>query len=132
MPLPNREVAAARDQRDDEVIAGLEREVVARARGFEVSALYDVLGELGYDYDASLGDGIKRAAPSEIENLPLIRRSLVASRSLRKGERVTRDMISIKRPATGIAPDDIEKVLGKRLICDLEDDEPITWSNLTD
>ena len=79
---------------------------------------------------ASLGDGIKRAAPSEIENLPLIRRSLVASRSLRKGERLTRDMIAIKRPATGIAPDDIEKVLGKRLICDLEDDEPITWSSL--
>jgi sialic acid synthase SpsE len=39
-------------------------------------------------------------------------------------------MISIKRPATGIAPDEIEKVLGKRLVCDLQDDEPITWSSL--
>ena len=79
---------------------------------------------------ASLGDGIKRAAPSEIENLPLIRRSLVASRSLRKGERLARDMIAIKRPATGIPPDDIDKVLGRQLICDLEEDQPITWTAL--
>jgi N,N'-diacetyllegionaminate synthase len=79
---------------------------------------------------AALGDGIKRPAPSEVENLPLIRRGLVASRSLRKGERLTRDMIAIKRPATGIAPNDIDKVLGKQLICDLEDDQPITWSSL--
>ena len=50
---------------------------------------------------AALGDGIKRPAPSERENLPLIRRSLVASRSLRKGERLTADMIAIKRPAAG-------------------------------
>jgi sialic acid synthase SpsE len=77
-----------------------------------------------------LGDGVKRPAPSEIENLPLIRRSLVASRSLRKGERLTREMIAIKRPAAGIAPDDIEKAIGRRLICDLEDDQPITWSSL--
>jgi N,N'-diacetyllegionaminate synthase len=78
----------------------------------------------------ALGDGIKRPAPSELENLPLIRRSLVASRSLRKGERLTWDMIAIKRPAAGIAPNDIDKVLGRQLICDLEDDQPITWSSL--
>jgi N-acetylneuraminate synthase len=79
---------------------------------------------------ASLGDGIKRAAPSEAENLPLIRRSLVASRSLRKGERLARDMIAIKRPATGIPPRDIDKALGKQLLCDLESDQPITWTSL--
>ena len=77
-----------------------------------------------------LGDGIKRAAPSEADNLPLIRRALVARRPLKKGEKLTREMVEIKRPAAGIAPDDIEKVLGKRLVCDLEDDQPITWSSL--
>jgi N,N'-diacetyllegionaminate synthase len=79
---------------------------------------------------AGLGDGIKGPAPSELENLPLIRRSLVASRPLRKGQRLTRDMIAIKRPAAGIPPGDLDKVLGKRLVCDLENDQPITWSSL--
>jgi sialic acid synthase SpsE len=79
---------------------------------------------------AALGDGIKGPAPSEAENLPLIRRSLVASRPLRKGERLTRDMIAIKRPAAGIPPGDLDKVLGKRLVCDLENDQPITWSSV--
>jgi N,N'-diacetyllegionaminate synthase len=79
---------------------------------------------------ATLGDGVKRPSPSEIENLPLIRRSLVARRSLRKGERLTREMVAIKRPAAGIAPEDIDKAVGKQLIRDLDDDEPITWSSL--
>ncbi|MGD9925609.1 MAG: N-acetylneuraminate synthase family protein [Pseudorhodoplanes sp.] len=79
---------------------------------------------------AMLGDGIKGVAPSERENLPLIRRSLVASRPLRRGERLTRDMIEIKRPATGIAPGSLPEVLGRALDCDLESDQPITWKSL--
>jgi N,N'-diacetyllegionaminate synthase len=79
---------------------------------------------------ATLGDGVKRPSPSELENLPLIRRSLVARRSLRKGERLTREMVAIKRPAGGIAPENIDKVLGRQLNCDLEDDQPITWTRL--
>src|SRR5258708_30808064 len=50
---------------------------------------------------SALGDGIKRVAASEQDNLPLIRRALVAKRELRKGEKLTRDMIEIKRPAAG-------------------------------
>jgi len=78
----------------------------------------------------ALGDGIKRPAPCELPNLPLIRRSLVASRKLRKGETLTRDMISIKRPAQGIEPKKLAAVIGRRLACDLEDDQPITWDCL--
>ena len=79
---------------------------------------------------AALGDGVKRPAQSEGDNLPLIRRGLVARRPLKKGERLTREMIEIKRPATGIAPGDLGKVLGRQLRSDLEDDAPITWESL--
>ena len=79
---------------------------------------------------ATLGDGVKRPKPSELENLALIRRGLVTKRSLRKGERLTRAMLAIKRPAAGIAPEDIDKVVGRQLTCDLDDDEPIAWSSL--
>jgi len=77
-----------------------------------------------------LGDGVKQPAPSERDNLPLIRRSLVAKRRVKKGERLTRDMIEIKRPQGGIAPADIENVIGRELKTDLESDQPITWASL--
>ena len=77
-----------------------------------------------------LGDGTKTPAPSERDNRPLIRRCLVAKRRLRKGDRLTREMIEIKRPQNGIAPADIGKAIGRELNCDLDDDQPITWSNL--
>jgi sialic acid synthase SpsE len=76
---------------------------------------------------AALGDGCKQAMPSEMANLPLIRKGLVAKGPLRKGERLARSMIAIKRPADGIAPADLEKAIGRTLVHDLVDDEPITW-----
>lgn len=78
-----------------------------------------------------LGDGIKRPMPSEMSNLPLIRKSLVAGKALRRGERLTRGLIEIKRPATGIQPGELEKVIGRVLTCNLEADQPITWASLS-
>jgi len=79
---------------------------------------------------AALGDGVKRPAPCELPNLPLIRRSLVASGKLRKGEKLTREMIEIKRPADGIEPGKLDDVIGRRLARDLDEDQPITWDGL--
>ncbi len=79
---------------------------------------------------AALGDGVKRPMPSERANLPLIRRGLVANGSLPKGTRLTRELIAVKRPASGIEPRELEKAIGRSLARDLEDDEPITWASL--
>lgn len=78
-----------------------------------------------------LGDGAKRPVNCEMGNLPLIRKSLVASRSLARGTRLTRDMIEIKRPEGGIVPADLGKILGLALSCDLDVDQPITWNALS-
>ena len=79
---------------------------------------------------AALGDGTKRPAPSELTNRPLIRKGLVAKGRLYKGQRLTHDMIEIKRPAHGIDPREIDKAIGRELARDLDDDEPITWASL--
>jgi sialic acid synthase SpsE len=39
-------------------------------------------------------------------------------------------MLEVKRPAIGIAPRDLEKIVGRTVRCDLEHDEPVTWDNL--
>jgi len=79
---------------------------------------------------SALGDGEKRPASCEAANLPLIRKSLVAARRLEKGTRLTRELIDIKRPAHGIAPGELARVLGRELRHPLEADEPITWTSL--
>jgi N,N'-diacetyllegionaminate synthase len=78
----------------------------------------------------ALGDGIKRPMPSEMANLPLIRRSLVAVGALRKGDALTRERVEIKRPADGIDPRRLDEALGRTLARDVADDEPITWECL--
>jgi len=79
---------------------------------------------------AALGDGVKRPAPSEMKNVSIARRSLVAARPLPRGTRITLADVAVKRPATGIQPADLEKVLNMTVTCDVEDDMPITWDML--
>lgn len=53
---------------------------------------------------AAIGTSEKAPTPSEIETRPVARRSLVAAREIRKGERIGEDDIAAKRPGTGISP----------------------------
>ncbi|HME44444.1 MAG TPA: N-acetylneuraminate synthase [Syntrophorhabdales bacterium] len=78
----------------------------------------------------SLGSPFKQPAPCELQNLALIRKSLVAARNLRKGVKLTRDMIEIKRPRGGIEPSDLDKVLGRTLNKDIDEDMFLTWKDL--
>ena len=99
----------------------------------ESSAEPDALKELVEDLKlvhAAQGDGIKRLMPCEAANQPLIRRSLVAGGALQKGAKLDRAMVEIKRPADGIDPRRLHEALGRRLLRNLIEDEPIRWSDL--
>ena len=54
--------------------------------------------------EQALGNGIKRPTASEAANLPIVRKSLVASRAISIGELFTAINITAKRPGTGISP----------------------------
>ncbi|HLX79279.1 MAG TPA: N-acetylneuraminate synthase [Burkholderiales bacterium] len=53
---------------------------------------------------AALGSASKEPAPSELGNRAIARRSLVAARDIRKGERFSAADIAVKRPGGGISP----------------------------
>lgn len=55
------------------------------------------------------------------------RRSLVLSRDMKSGEVIKKDDILAKRPGTGISPEFAEIVIGRKLVCDLEEDTILTW-----
>jgi sialic acid synthase SpsE len=52
----------------------------------------------------------------------MARRSLIAKARIPKGAVITRDMIVIKRPGTGLAPKMIYKVVGKKSKVDIKED----------
>lgn len=59
------------------------------------------------------GDGLKRPSTSEMKNIEIARKSIVASTSISKGEIFTEENLTIKRPGTGISPMKWNEVIGK-------------------
>lgn len=54
--------------------------------------------------EAALGDGIKKPSASEQKNIAIARKSIVANRDIKKGEVLTSDMLTAKRPGDGVSP----------------------------
>ena len=75
-----------------------------------------------------LGDGVKRPMPSELENIDLIRKSIVAKCSIRQGEIFSDLNLSVKRPGTGISPMDWDRLLGSNASRNFDVDELIDES----
>lgn len=77
-----------------------------------------------------LGSAVKKPTKSELKNINLVRRSIVASCDLEAGTNLTKDFLCFKRPGWGIAPSQIEQVIGRTLKLPLNKDEPLTWAHL--
>jgi sialic acid synthase SpsE len=54
--------------------------------------------------EAAIGDGQKVPRPSEVANIRIARRSLVAARPIRAGEVLGEDALAVKRPGGGVSP----------------------------
>lgn len=75
--------------------------------------------------EQALGDGHKHVSPSERKNMDIARKSIVAARDIRKGEVLTEDNITTKRPGNGISPMRWDSVIGTTAIRDFGYDELI-------
>jgi N,N'-diacetyllegionaminate synthase len=62
--------------------------------------------------EVALGDGIKRITSSEARNKTVVRKSLVASETIKAGEAFSAQNITAKRPGTGISPMRWDEVKG--------------------
>ncbi|MCJ7574665.1 N-acetylneuraminate synthase family protein, partial [Candidatus Bathyarchaeota archaeon] len=82
------------------------------------------------EVEASLGDGVKRVTESEKGVREVARRSVVAVVDIPAGTSITREMLDIKRPGTGIEPKRIDGVVGKRAKRLIKRDELIAWDSL--
>jgi N,N'-diacetyllegionaminate synthase len=75
--------------------------------------------------EKATGSGVKTPMQSELENIEIIRKSIVAKNSILKGEIFTFDNLTTKRPATGLSPMLWDSVIGKVATRNYSTDEKI-------
>lgn len=90
------------------------------------------LAEAVRDVEKAMGSGIKRPTMEEEKIKLIARRSIVAATEIPKDSMITRDMLDIKRPGTGIAPNNLMAIVGKRAKDEIPKDSLITWDLITD
>lgn len=75
--------------------------------------------------ETALGSGIKTVTDSERENIAAARKSIVAAMHINKGEVLTDQNLTVKRPGTGISPMRWTELIGRIADRDYEEDEMI-------
>lgn len=71
------------------------------------------------------GDGIKHVSGSELKNIAVARKSIVAACDIKMGEVFTEQNLTVKRPGSGISPMRWEEVLGQSAKKDFYEDDLI-------
>lgn len=73
-----------------------------------------------------MGDGSKKPSKSERDNIGIVRKSIVASKNIKAGEKFNEDNLAVKRPGTGISPLRWDELLGLESNKDFQADELIS------
>ena len=71
------------------------------------------------------GSGLKEVSKSEAKNKPIARKSIVATKTIKKGDLFSVENLTVKRPGTGISPMKWDNVIGKTAKKDFEEDDLI-------
>ena len=71
------------------------------------------------------GSGLKEVSKSEAKNKPIARKSIVATKTIKKGDLFSVENLTVKRPGTGISPMQWDNVIGKTAKKDFEEDDLI-------
>ncbi len=84
------------------------------------------------ELERALGSADKFVSSNEQQTVILQRRCLRASREIKAGEILTREMIAVLRPATpgAVLPYEIEKVIGTRALKALPAGKELRWTDL--
>jgi len=73
--------------------------------------------------EVALGSSIKKPSKSEIPNMQIARKSIVAKLDIKKGDKLSEENITIKRPGNGINPMRWDEIVGTIATKDYKEDE---------
>lgn len=77
--------------------------------------------------EKAMGNGTKKASPSESRNMMIARKSIVAARDIKQGEVFSAENLTVKRPGGGISPMEWDRLLGRKAVKDFRQDEFVEW-----
>ena len=80
--------------------------------------------------EQALGDGVKRPSEPEFANIKIVRKSVVLRSAQKAGTVLTADMLTGKRPGTGIPVRQIDSLLGRKLRHNLPADSLISFEDI--
>ena len=95
---------------------------VASLEPKELKAMVDSIRNI----EKALGTGVKQVSSSEKKNIAIARKSIVAARDIKAGEKFSEDNLTVKRPGNGINPMRWDDVIGQEAKRDFVEDELIT------
>ena len=75
--------------------------------------------------EKALGSGKKTVSESERKNIAIARKSIVAASPIKKGDILTEENLTVKRPGTGVSPMRWEEVVGTKAIRDFNEEDLI-------
>ncbi len=75
--------------------------------------------------ELALGSEEKNVTESEQKNIAIARKSIVAAKAIKKGDILTEENITVKRPGTGISPMKWNEVIGMPAVKDFSEDDLI-------
>lgn len=75
--------------------------------------------------ESAMGTGEKKPSNSELKNIEVVRKSIVAARNIEAGELFTEENLTTKRPGTGISPMKWNDIIGMKANRDYSEDELI-------
>lgn len=88
----------------------------------------EIIVREGSNIYEALGSSIRIVSKAEIEKRLKFRRRIVVRRPMKRGEMISLDDITFKRPGNGIHPDEYLFVIGRYLVRDVE--EELEWKDL--
>jgi len=80
--------------------------------------------------ERAMGKAVKGLEPLEAEAWRYARRSLTSAVAIPRGTRIGREMLTYKRPGTGISPRFLDQVVGRLASIDIPEDTTLTWEML--
>jgi N-acetylneuraminate synthase/N,N'-diacetyllegionaminate synthase len=66
------------------------------------------------EVETARGDGVKRPLPEEAATAAVARKSIVAATDIPAGTAIRREMLAVMRPGTGLPPDRLDWVIGRK------------------
>ena len=80
--------------------------------------------------EVAMGDGIRKFSENEKDIKKVARKSIILNKDIKKGTVLEKEMLSIKRPGTGIGPKYLNEVIGKVANKDLNSSAILQWEDL--